>query len=443
MSCSPSTTGTWLNMAERIPTLVWALGLIAALSGCFEEGEPGPINADGAVGVDTATPPDTSPVDGRVGSGTPCLTDLDCASMNTTLCGPFVVCGPTFVCAPEPTTVVDCSSTDPCLEGTCNPATGACVYEDTCKCEMAASTLACGGSVSWAASDPEPPLTQVDGVACGAPYGQGAKRAWRFTAASSEPVTIRASGGAIDSLSVLVSPQGGCEPTACMARAQSAVAFVPAQGATYAVVVEHVDPIAVDSFELSVSCGATMIESDCQDGLDEDFDGATDCSDVDCLGLGGCAAAFENDCADGVDDDANGLTDCEDAYCTVAVPCLQACQEQMAVSCGFSQGLTTGGGKANATDYNCGPAASGKEVVYGFKTTEPKIVHAKSGAFTGGIYVMKSPPGDDLCSPKYCEIYGPTEAYFIANANQQYYIAIDGPAGQDVSFEFEVESYDM
>jgi hypothetical protein len=125
-----------------------------------------------------------------------------------------------------------------------------------------------------------------------------------------------------------------------------------------------------------------------------------------------------------------------------ATACLQQCQQQISATCGFHQGLTTGGGKANATEYVCGPAAPGKEVVYGFSTDTPKTVHVKSGAVSGGVYVMKSPFGQDLCSPKYCEIYGPQEAYFAAQPFVQYYIAIDGPAGQDVSFNIEIECFD-
>ena len=193
-----------------------------------------------------------------------------------------------------------------------------------------------------------------------------------------------------------------------------------------------------------MTCGAATSETNCNDQLDEDFDGYVDCLDPDCFGSGACPDQTETDCSNDEDDDANGLKDCADPACIFASACLQECESQLPASCGFHQGLTTGGGKANATDYVCGPAAPGKEVVYSFSTNVPKTVHVKSGAFAGGVYVMKTPPGQsDLCSPKYCEIWGPTEAYFSAQPFVQYYIAIDGPAGQDVSFNIEIECFDL
>jgi hypothetical protein len=428
------------NLRDRIGLALWVSLLVG--SGCFETGELGedvPGVADVVGGVTPAGSPDAStpnPTEGQ-----PCLTDNDCFTPGTSFCGPFVLCK-NFECAQDPSTATHCDTGDPCLIGSCEPSTGACVNEDICGCVMADAPLNCGSKVSWAASDPQPPMTQVDGQACGQPYGGGVKRVWNFTAPSDQPVIIQSTGGAIASLSSLVSPQGDCQPAACMSRATNAVSFQPAAGANYAIVVEHLDPISPDSFELTVTCGASTTETICNDQIDEDFDGLVDCLDPDCLGIGSCPDMNETDCSNGVDDDANGLEDCDDPACLFATSCLEQCQEQISATCGFHQGLTTGGGKANATEYVCGPAAPGKEVVYGFSTDSPKTVHVKSGSFSGGVYVMKSPFGQDLCSPKYCEIYGPSEAYFAAQPFVQYYIAIDGPAGQDVSFNIEIECFD-
>ncbi|MBD89652.1 MAG: hypothetical protein CL940_04905 [Deltaproteobacteria bacterium] len=424
---------------------LWLTLLVGLLMGpgCFEEGElgPGDVAGSGDGASDVQTAPGDSSTSPPV-SGTPCLSDSDCFETGTSLCGPFVLCKD-FVCTEDPATATNCDTGDPCVVGTCDPATGACSQEDICGCVMADAALTCGAKVAWAASDPQPPLTQVEGQACGQPYGGGVKRVWRFTAPSNDPVIIQSTGGAIASLSSLVSPQGDCEPAACMARGASSVQFAPAAGATYAIVVEHLDPITPDSFELTVACGASQVETNCGDQIDEDFDGLVDCLDPDCLGLGACPDVTETDCSNGADDDANGLEDCDDPACMFAPSCLQQCQQQISASCGFHQGLTTGGGKAEATDYVCGPAAPGKEVVYGFTTNTPKTVHVKSGAISGGVYVMKSPFGEEnVCSPKYCEIYGPYEAYFAAQPFVQYFIAIDGPAGQDVSFNIEIECFD-
>lgn len=53
-------------------------------------------------------------------------------------------------------------------------------------------------------------------------------------------------------------------------------------------------------------------ETDCYDGIDNDNDGATDCTDKDCSAEASCA----EDCNDNTDNNGNGLVDCDDgAYC--------------------------------------------------------------------------------------------------------------------------------
>ncbi|MFC1482318.1 hypothetical protein ACFL51_00780 [Myxococcota bacterium] len=60
------------------------------------------------------------------------------------------------------------------------------------------------------------------------------------------------------------------------------------------------------------------METECADGLDNDGDGDTDCDDQDCLGTVECPAPAENSdalCADGVDNDGDTMLDCEDPSC--------------------------------------------------------------------------------------------------------------------------------
>jgi len=63
---------------------------------------------------------------------------------------------------------------------------------------------------------------------------------------------------------------------------------------------------------------------DCDNNLDDDFDGQTDCADDDCYGFAPCMSMaeyaapmdyFERYCDDEVDNDSDGLTDCEDPDC--------------------------------------------------------------------------------------------------------------------------------
>jgi hypothetical protein len=55
---------------------------------------------------------------------------------------------------------------------------------------------------------------------------------------------------------------------------------------------------------------------ECSDGVDNDADGFTDCSDQGCLGISACIEGDEaDDCADGLDNDLDGWTDCDDQDC--------------------------------------------------------------------------------------------------------------------------------
>ena len=75
----------------------------------------------------------------------------------------------------------------------------------------------------------------------------------------------------------------------------------------------------------------------CGDGIDNDGDGATDCADADCGGIGACGIEI---CDDGIDNDGDGLIDCIDsADCPVGVPgCLapdnNECTTATPISCG-------------------------------------------------------------------------------------------------------------
>jgi len=71
-------------------------------------------------------------------------------------------------------------------------------------------------------------------------------------------------------------------------------------------------------FTLDVS--VTGIEASCDDGLDNDEDGETDCNDIDCAGNDAC---IEIICDDGLDEDNDGLFDCDDSDCTDNIACFE------------------------------------------------------------------------------------------------------------------------
>lgn len=68
-------------------------------------------------------------------------------------------------------------------------------------------------------------------------------------------------------------------------------------------------------------CSTSEEKLVCNNGIDDDEDGLTDCEDPDCKGIGCCGLtgmAEDSDglCSDGCDNDQNGYTDCKDYSCS-------------------------------------------------------------------------------------------------------------------------------
>ncbi len=67
----------------------------------------------------------------------------------------------------------------------------------------------------------------------------------------------------------------------------------------------------------------------CDDTVDNDCDGSTDCADGDCTGIPPCPVCdpSETSCTDGVDNDCDGSTDCADPDCTGDPDCPTGCTD--------------------------------------------------------------------------------------------------------------------
>lgn len=69
--------------------------------------------------------------------------------------------------------------------------------------------------------------------------------------------------------------------------------------------------------------GSPQTETICSDGLDDDADGSTDCADSDCAGILPCGAEGKTTtCSDGIDNDGDGMIDCADPGCIKNKVCL-------------------------------------------------------------------------------------------------------------------------
>ncbi len=67
----------------------------------------------------------------------------------------------------------------------------------------------------------------------------------------------------------------------------------------------------------------------CDDGIDNDDDGLTDCEDANCRDVAACQENTAEKCSDGDDNDLDGIIDCEEAECLT----FAYCQEQDEASC--------------------------------------------------------------------------------------------------------------
>lgn len=185
-------------------------------------------------------------------------------------------------------------------------------------------------------------------------------------------------------------------------------------------------------------CGTPDTEISCVDNADNDGDSLVDCDDPDCVSAPACATEA-GACFDDVDNDGDNLIDCADDDCWNEPACLQSCQPSTLLpTCGFGQGASTGGGKAKATDYACGPSYPGKEVVYRFTAQgSGPVTVTMSAAAALGLYVLVDQ--GEGCTPLHCVGHGPNQVDFTAILGTTYYFVVDGPANMTGSFQIDID----
>lgn len=113
---------------------------------------------------------------------------------------------------------------------------------------------------------------------------------------------------------------GDCTVVSCVAGAPSAGpddADLPVDGD------DCTDDVCTDGVPSNPSASLPMCvpEAICDDGLDDDLDGAADCLDADCDGIEGCEVGSELTCDDGFDNDGDELPDCLDPDCDGIAGC--------------------------------------------------------------------------------------------------------------------------
>ena len=101
------------------------------------------------------------------------------------------------------------------------------------------------------------------------------------------------------------------------------------------------------------------VETTCDDGFDNDGDGATDGTDTDCDGSESCPSCEGGDqCSDGEDNDGDGNSDCADGGCDEATgPNGETCEAGVELTCNDNQD-NDGDGTSDCDDPDCAIATN-------------------------------------------------------------------------------------
>ncbi|MFH2005534.1 MAG: trypsin-like serine protease [bacterium] len=204
-----------------------------------------------------------------------------------------------------------------CADSDCT-SDPACQGPDACE---SAGTISCGGQVSGTTVGG---TTDFTGYSClNQATEQGPEKAYQVGASAGTQVTaIMTPNGSGDLDLFLLPPSGGsCSPFSCIdaslnsgSQAEQLTFTVPAGGVF--LVVETYDTPSPFTLQLQCSGQAEL----CDNGVDDDGDGAVDCADPDCASDPGCQTTPE-DCDNGVDDDGDGAIDCADPDCETDSAC--------------------------------------------------------------------------------------------------------------------------
>ena len=110
------------------------------------------------------------------------------------------------------------------------------------------------------------------------------EKVYSFTPQSNGEVNIWVQSSHVDADLYLMAD--GCDPAACLAASEEPgsdhLSFVATAGTDYYIVVETYD--FPGPFDLIIEDNTGGCREDCDNGVDDDFDGAIDCDDADCDG---------------------------------------------------------------------------------------------------------------------------------------------------------------
>jgi hypothetical protein len=275
------------------------------------------------VGPEAEVPPDMpadpageDPADGSVDDGGPADTASEDAAEEDSVTPPAEDCSNgedddhdgRIDCADE-----DCGTSSACSE-ICNPL----------------GPVNCGDTVSGRNDGAGSTDRVYEGGCFDESDYSGPEVAYTFTLSGRRNVEVGLRDLSEDlDLFVLDNDTGACESDGCMAMSvnsgsSSELIEETLEAGTYYILINGWND-AVSDYTLRITCTDPEI---CDNGIDDDGDGFTDCDDFDCEGTVWCPV--EAYCNNGVDDDGDTLTDCDDPDCEDASVCTErVCNDEV------------------------------------------------------------------------------------------------------------------
>jgi|GEM_PF-2143047 len=276
--------------------------------------------------------------------------------------------------------------------------------------------LTCGDSDSWwnygsGSTD------LVDAYTCTEWDQSGPEYTYTFTSPIDGDVTIALAdvSADLDLMVLTAGTEGECLPAACVAAGDEAgddsVTFTAVAGTTYYIVVDGYNGNE-GSYTITASCGEAPIETVCDDQIDDDNDGATDCDDSDCLFASACLAG--------------------------------ACVPAEAIGCGdLLQGNTLAFGSTEAVDsYGCnaGEVYDGPEYAYTFVAPYSGVALALLEDDDPNVDVLIVKATGDLCDPaNACVAWDYEGLTFDLEEGATYYVIVDGVEGTSAAYSLALE----
>jgi hypothetical protein len=360
-----------------------------------------------------------------------CAKDLACAASAETLCDDKIDndkdgatdcgdsdCAANAECAGKvETACADGKDND--SDGKTDCADSDCATNSACTCAPA-YPLTCGDSDAYG-NALAGSTKIVDAWQCkdGAVANEtGAEYTYDYTATCTGNVTAtlkKTSGGAGFLDLFLLDGAATCNGSSCLAHAimtttQAKLTFAATQGAKYAIAVDGYNGFS-GNYTLDIACDCKVLtETECNDGTDNDSDGAVDCADSDCAASATCVAG-------------------------------NICKPDYPIACGGGDGFNNSGpGSTSAVDtWTCTDGSfskeTGPEFTYSYVadcngTATVTVTNAGATGFLD-LYILD---GAQACTPNACTSHalmtgGKAIATFPVTAGQKFNFVVDGYNG--------------